>query len=189
VVAFEPDSYGPNCSPLLSPTVCALGPGVPNQDARTALMALTAESLDGSGRVADRDLASCCLSGLWLLHNYLDESHVISQSIDTQSGSYWHGLMHRREPDFSNAKYWFRRVGNHPVFPGLCHEAARLAGLAPIDQRSNYLKDQTDWDPFQFVDLCETAIDTQSDLESLCQSIVATEWQLLFDYCYRGAIR
>ena len=53
-------------------------------------------------------MAACCLAGVWLLHDYLDESHTISQRIDTPSGSFWHGIMHRREGDFSNAKYWFR---------------------------------------------------------------------------------
>jgi hypothetical protein len=42
------------------------------------------------GRVADRDMAACCRSGLWLAFNFLDESHRISQDIDTPTGSYWH---------------------------------------------------------------------------------------------------
>ena len=49
-------------------------------------------------------MASACLAGLWLYHDYLDESHAVSQSIHTPAGSYWHGLMHRREPDFANPK-------------------------------------------------------------------------------------
>ena len=71
--------------------------------------------------------ARCCISALYLRHNFLDESHEISQEIDTIDGSYWHGIMHRREPDYDNAKYWFRRVPSHPVFGPLCEKARELA--------------------------------------------------------------
>ena len=52
--------------------------------------------------VRDRDMAATCRSGLWLYHDFLDEAHTISQEIETPEGSYWHALVHRREPDFSN---------------------------------------------------------------------------------------
>jgi hypothetical protein len=50
---------------------------------------------------------------------YIDEleaSHRISQGIDNATGAFLHGIMHRREGDFSNSHYWFRRVGSHPAF-------------------------------------------------------------------------
>src|SRR5579872_3641699 len=54
-------------------------------------------------------------SALWLYVFELDKSHTISQSIDTKTGSYWHGIMHRREGDFSNSHYWMRRAAGHPL--------------------------------------------------------------------------
>lgn len=42
-------------------------------------------------------------------------SHTVSQGIEGTTGSYWHGIMHRREGDFSNSHYWFNKVGGHPV--------------------------------------------------------------------------
>jgi hypothetical protein len=62
-------------------------------------------------------------AGLFQIHDYLDASHELSQSIEGQGrradGDYWHAIMHRREPDYSNAKYWFRHVGSHPIFAAL----------------------------------------------------------------------
>ncbi len=66
-----------------------------------------------------RQQSSLANAGLWLLAGNLDESHQISQSIESPEGSFWHGIMHRREGDFWNAKYWFRRVGRHPVLSEL----------------------------------------------------------------------
>ena len=92
------------------------------------------------------------LAALWLAANELDRSHRISQSIDDPDGSYLHGVMHRREGDFDNAKYWFRRASNHPV------EAA-LADAHPNDYR----------DAISFVDACQRG-------DEAAESIAWTEW-------------
>src|SRR5688572_23215464 len=68
------------------------------------------------------------LAGLWLWHDFLDESHAISQVITSATGSFWHAIMHRREGDFSNAKYWYARCRNHPA---LSEIGARVAELGP----------------------------------------------------------
>src|SRR5947208_544638 len=110
---FDPHAYGPVFAPLLkTDRRRPLDAGRPNSEARAALKKLSSAnafahdlSKDGSPPPADNDMAACCIAGVWLLHDCLDESHTISQGIDTPSDSFWHAIMHRREGDFSNAKY------------------------------------------------------------------------------------
>src|SRR5437879_5291075 len=124
---FHPTAYGPViASVFMENRLMSLGPGSPNAKVRTQLQALTLESAFGH-TTQDQDMAKCCLAGLWLYHHFLDESHTLSQEIHTNSGGYWHGLMHRREPDYSNAKYCFQRVGSHPIFEILGVEAKEIA--------------------------------------------------------------
>lgn len=109
-----------------------------------------------------------CLSGLWLLAGDLERSHNHSQSLSTPEGSFWHGIMHRREGDFMNAKYWFRRVGNHPVIDRM----AELDGLRYPSADA-------------FVDACASAIREGGDAERACRQLQWREWQSLMTHCLR----
>jgi hypothetical protein len=164
-----------------------LGPGAPNKENYGKLKALHVEAAFQPKVVRDRDMANCCLAGLWLRHDFLDEAHTISQEIETPTGSYWHGLVHRREPDFANSKYWFRRVGRHPVFAPLHVEAVNLASQSDAGI-AHQMRSWPTWEPLSFVDLCETANGTNNPVERLCMEIQAREWWLLFESCYRSAV-
>src|SRR5262249_46033412 len=152
--SFSPSDYGLVVAELLvPPRLAPLGPGSPNRAVEARLRSLKAADLFAPRPVVDADMAAACLAGLWLYHDFLDESHTLSQEIDTTSGSYWHAILHRREPDASNSKYWWRQVGNHPVFVQLAEEAARLGWRA--------------WDPVAFVDACEKERGSGSEREML----------------------
>ncbi len=184
---FNPRDYGPAVAKVLEGVKTnELGPGSADASLRPVLAALTPESIVVPHKPCDRDMAAACLAGLWLRHDFLDESHRISQDIDSTTGSFWHGIMHRREGDFDNAKYWFRRVGEHEVFAPLCISARKLAEEAGGE--ADVLQAAKRWDPMRFVDLCRTAVATASPLATLCQKIQRAEWEFLFDHCFHQAI-
>lgn len=187
---FNATGYSPLVTELLrEPRLPALGSGRENRSAVTPLKQLSVETLFAGHKLADSNHAQACVSALWLWHDYLDESHTISQSLETAEGSYWHGIMHRREPDYFNAKYWFRRVGQHPIFPSLAKQAQQLARQHTLDSPAAFLLSKSTWDPFQFIDLCEAIAHGKSRCESVAQEIAKLEWQWLFDYCWKQAIR
>ena len=183
---FNPTAYGHLVGPLISDHYPPLGPGKPNSVLRPRLESLTVEAAFDGKRISDHDAARCCLAALWLWHDFLDKSHTISQEIGTLDGSYWHGIMHRREPDYGNAKYWFRRVPRHPIFEPLAKKMV-FAGSVLTGPARFLSKIQT-WDPISFVDLCEAIARGPSDYEPLARGIARTEWEFLFDFCYRKAI-
>ncbi len=87
-------------------------------------------------------------AGLLLWNDDLDASHRLSQQIDTPTGSYWHAIMHRREPDYWNSKYWFRLVGEHPAMLRIAQEANTTLRTMPWLAGGRY-------NPLAFVDACQ----------------------------------
>lgn len=168
--------------------IMPLGPGTPDETVRKVLGSLTAEKLFVPAQIVDKKAGELCLAGLWLLYDYLEECHRIAQSLETKEAAYWHAIMHRREGDFSNSKYWFRRVGEHPTFGALYEETNKLAGKKKLDDASSFLAKQSRWDPFTFVDLCEKCVRGRVADEDFPRQIQQIEWRLLFEYCQEKAL-
>jgi hypothetical protein len=169
-----------------SPYTALVPSSTGSPDARAALEKLDATSVV-TPPVASRDDAAAVLSGLWLLHDFLDESHTISQGLHGAGGSFWHAIMHRREGDFSNSKYWYARVGRHPVLQSLTAKADDLVKPYPAD-KSLFRLTANGWDPGRFVDLVEEVHDRPDDPRlEVTIKLQQLEWRSLFEYCLRVA--
>jgi hypothetical protein len=193
---FMPTEFGPVFAALLSidrnHPLDAGQPSATGEPGESAphrrLRLLNIKSTFAHTEVRDDDMARCCLAGVWLLHGYVDYSHAISQNIDTPSGSFWHGVMHRRERDFSNAKYWFRRVGSHEVFAELGKHVVAIGADASSRALAERIAPHGQFDPYAMVDACQAAIRQGGIAEAYCRRLQQAEWELLFAHCYRGAI-
>lgn len=111
------------------------------------------------------DAAPAVKAVLHLWNDDLDRAHRIAQELESSTGSLIHAVMHRREPDYSNSKYWYRQVGSHPIFIHLVQE---FSG----------------WEPFDFVDRCQDASEAgdQRLIEEL-EAVQAREIEILLQYC------
>ena len=175
-----------------------LGPGEPNRDLVKRVRATKPTDIFGGASIRDKSMASALFAGLFLLADNLERSHELSQDIATPTGSYWHGIMHRREPDYGNAKYWFHRVGRHPVYDDMAPATRELlaepAGYMPSDENETAFLLSDQWDAERFVDLCAIAAkgskreERGAALENLCRLIQRRECELLLAHCYRQAI-
>ena len=77
-------TYGSIFTPLLSASpLNPLGPGRADQAARANLKSLSLDAAFAPHEIVDREMAEACLAGLFLLYDCFDESHTISQEIDT----------------------------------------------------------------------------------------------------------
>lgn len=148
----------------------------------------TNEQLIGERTAREEDITAL-RSGLHLWNDSLTLSHTLAQDVENQTGSYWHGIMHRMEPDYSNSKYWFRLTGKHPVFPLLQQKFVEFVRQHEGEYASSRIwaglekmAEKSEWDPFTFIDLVEMAAGEPHDaaVEAL-QQIQRFEMLLLLN--------
>lgn len=141
--------------------------------------------------VASPPHAQAMLAGLWLWNDALHEGHDLAQRTpaDADAASslnFWHAIMHRREGDFFNSKYWYARCRNHPAWSTI---AAALRewhepGMSPADLGLQ----GSAWNPNVFVDLVEAVHDAPGDpRHAAAVAMQKIEWRCLFTHCAKMA--
>jgi hypothetical protein len=167
---------------LEPPGLPELGPGprpdvLPQKELASKLDdSLTAGNLPQNSRELVRGLVL-----LW--HDHMDAAHEIAQAIEDADGSFLHGILHRREPDYGNAAYWFRRVGRHECFPEIAKRTAELLKAKGDPGIEKKLLGTGQWNPHGFIELCEKVSGKSPDDASvmLLREIQAIETEVLLE--------
>ncbi|MFC4601675.1 hypothetical protein [Cohnella hongkongensis] len=136
--------------PALMPDGGAWHPGIDEELGRVSL-----EWLSG-GRTDAVPEAAAYLAALHLWNDSLTRAHDLVERLGTPTAMLLHGIIHRREGDFDNANYWFRRTGSHPAYHGLQARAAAYLGRHPIAngptrEAAGKIATQGSWNPYLFV--------------------------------------
>jgi hypothetical protein len=141
--------------------------------------ALSDSELSGRREILNSKHFALIRGGILYALDEIDDAHRIFQEESSDEGSYWHGMMHRREGDFDNARYWFRRAGRLAAFADI-QDVARLA--------SESMARQETWDPYLFTGLCEQARFGAQELVPECQRLQRAEFDAMFERAWRKAV-
>ncbi|MEM9026302.1 MAG: hypothetical protein AAGB06_05150 [Verrucomicrobiota bacterium] len=185
----EEPNYAPLVNELLEiPVDMSLRVSTENAEGVMALRGRSAQDLFGNLKVVDPVMADAALSALWLRFDALNAAHDVIDRIDSATGCLWHGILHRREGDYPNARYWMHQAGNHPTYLYLAQGAgAILAQMSEMDSSEIHAGIRV-WDAMYFVKLCERAVKEGGDLEGFCSQVQDLEWKILFHFCIQSAI-
>ncbi len=118
-------------------------------------------------------------AGLFYYHNALADSHKEAAKTEGDAAAYWHGMVHRREGDFENARYWFRRAGEQPFFQEL---QSRASDASP------HMARQPNWDTFLLVHLCEQYKYGEAEYKKEIGHLQKVEFAVMFDYVWRQCV-
>lgn len=141
---------------------------------------------------------SALAAGLLTQHDQFDAAHAAAQSIEGEGqpplGDHWHAILHRREPDAGNARYWYRNVGRSPVYVPLAAWVEAYTAPASSASRTEIAAWQARlvrdgvWQPFAMIDLCTACADRPASdpLLGFATRVQAREMAWLFDATLRG---
>ena len=138
-------------------------------------------ALSGGRAVGHAENFALNRGGLLYAVDAIDEAHAIFQEGQGDLAAYWHGMMHRREGDFENARHWYRRAGALPCFA----ELHRAAGQFSAD-----MSRQENWDPYLLTGACEQARFGAEEGAAELAKLQRAEFEGIFGYTWRqSAVR
>lgn len=151
ISALESRPYPPPLAPRrawhpgLDEEIVALAPRVPGDDPRDKEASQAVPAMEAA---------------LHLWNDSLEGAHRIVQLFEyIPTFDLLHGIVHRREGDYSNSRYWLRNAGHHPAYYGLQARASRLLeGKDWTDEDAeagsalNAMASQGEWNPYLFLE-------------------------------------
>ena len=158
--------------------------GEPLTKGRTAVAALSEKD---SG-LKNAQALSFLQSALYIYFDCFDEAHQIAQDHEGLIGNWLHALLHRREPDAGNSKYWYARVDlPQGTSRGIAEETLKCLGDSPAKELAGFqqkLSKSKKWEPKTFVDLVEKfrGEDSNAPAYRLLAKIQEIEWRALAEY-------
>ena len=167
-----PDQLPRAVRPVLGPVFEALTP----QQAMTDLIVTrprTGAAHEALAAAADHPTLAdhpAVRAAMWIYVDDLDAAHGPAQHLNTPAGSFLHAIVHRREGDFPNALYWYRKTGPHPV-------------MSRIDLTGGGAGSGTEvaaYDPYRFVERVQKASENNDRANPALVSIQNKEWRALF---------
>jgi hypothetical protein len=183
----EPAIPSPIRELISTPEPPDLGPGPrPGVEPLAVLSGRINDALNQAALTGSRGELVRAIVLLW--HDHFAAAHAIAQEIETRDGSYVHAILHRREPDYGNAKYWFHRVGRHPSFPELAARASALLKSAGDSALERQLVRHGQWEATALVDACEALAGQPADHRQvhLLREIQRAEFEVLLNHLASG---
>jgi hypothetical protein len=126
---------------------------------------------------------------LYLCFDCFEEAHnIANEHEDTVIGNWLHAILHRREPDAGNSKYWYARVkAPAKVFEAIGKEVLSILKEKPVAELEPLVKKlemSKTWEPEIFVDLCNEyrEKDPDSPTYQTLARIQEIEWRGLAEY-------
>lgn len=170
---------------------------------KEALKDATPETLFPGREIQDPRAAAAVLAGLRIWNDDFAGSHNLCQGIETPTGSYLHGICHRREghrgsgvqSNLDNARHWFRQTGAHPAFAAVYEVALGAlnrqgAGFRWATEAQSLLQQNGRWDPFTMIDWVDQAErgTLSAPSRALLEEIQWREIDALTDWCAQQAL-
>lgn len=135
------------------------------------LLAQVEAVADSDLGLPERQKAACVRALLWYAAGDLHAAHEIVQPMPGPDGAYIHGMIHRVEDDFDNARYWFSQAAAHPA-------SAEIYRHAVVN--SPAIAAHPLWDPIHVTDLLEQSRKTGISEELI--TVLRIEFEELFNY-------
>ena len=143
----------------------------------------------GQSVLEKSNLKPLAQGALYLYFDCFEEAHNIANDHEgSPEGNWIHAILHRREPDAWNSKYWYARVRiPKKLSQEIAQEALKQLGKEPPRELETFQKKLSksgEWEPEAFVDLCDKARkeDPVSGAYKLLAGIQEAEWRGLLNH-------